>query len=187
MGTRTIEVDDSICYNEVCKCFSTKHASRCKANAIGGCDTQFDISFNSDGVPPVGELPAPAAPGADGVDDSLFQHLWTKAVGTKDYDKKEWQQLEKQLQAHPAPLRPLSKAEGDKYVAAIAEENKDTLRELFLLTVGSGDDGDEWRVLSVHATWESAEAGKREYETSRTRQDGSTYHYDANIETWDLL
>ena len=29
--------------------------------------------------------------------DNLFHRLWTKAVGTKDYDKKEWQELERRI------------------------------------------------------------------------------------------
>jgi len=29
--------------------------------------------------------------------DGLFHKLWTKAVGTKDYDKKEWKLLEDHL------------------------------------------------------------------------------------------
>lgn len=28
---------------------------------------------------------------------SLFQHLWTKAVETEDYDKQEWLRLQKML------------------------------------------------------------------------------------------
>lgn len=29
--------------------------------------------------------------------DNLFHRLWTKAVGTKDYDKKEWMELERRI------------------------------------------------------------------------------------------
>ena len=29
--------------------------------------------------------------------DQLLHRLWTKAVGTKDYDKKEWQALEQMI------------------------------------------------------------------------------------------
>ena len=38
----------------------------------------------------------------------LFHRLWTKAVGTKDYDKREWQQLEmylRKLGHNPQPIQ----------------------------------------------------------------------------------
>ena len=31
--------------------------------------------------------------------DNLLHRLWTKAVGTKDYDKSEWKELERRIWA----------------------------------------------------------------------------------------
>lgn len=62
-----------------------------------------------------------------------------------------------------------------------------TAATVFLLTTGDGSDGDEWRVISVHATQEGANLAKAEYEAPRPRPDGSAYSLDANVEPWDLL
>ena len=61
-----------------------------------------------------------------------------------------------------------------------------TAATVFLLTTGDGSDGDEWRVISVHATEEGANKAKAEYEAPRPRPDGSTYRLDANVEAWEL-
>lgn len=34
----------------------------------------------------------------------LFHRLWTKAVGTPDYVKKEWQELERRIDASPTDV-----------------------------------------------------------------------------------
>lgn len=57
---------------------------------------------------------------------------------------------------------------------------------VWLLTSGSGLDGDEWSVHSIYATEQEALAAKVEHEHLRSRPDGSTYHYDANIEEWPI-
>ena len=60
--------------------------------------------------------------------------------------------------------------------------------KVWLVTSGSGSDGDEWQVSSIHASKESAERAKKEYERPRKRSDGSTYNFDANeIEEWDVV
>lgn len=61
--------------------------------------------------------------------------------------------------------------------------NDDTV---WLLTTGSGFDGDEWGVESIHKTYEGALVAKKEYEKPRTRKDGSTYFFEAQIEEWKL-
>lgn len=55
---------------------------------------------------------------------------------------------------------------------------------VWLLTSGTGADGDEWQVHSIHASEEGAVRAKAEYEKLRTRPDGSTYSFAANIEKW---
>lgn len=57
---------------------------------------------------------------------------------------------------------------------------------IWLLTVGTGDDGDEWDVISIHKTEEGAKKAKKEYEKPRERPDGSFYTFNANIEKWDI-
>lgn len=59
-------------------------------------------------------------------------------------------------------------------------------KKVWLLTTGSGADGDEWNVQDIYSTYEGALAGKTEYEQPRYRNDKSTYHYDANIEEWEI-
>ena len=58
--------------------------------------------------------------------------------------------------------------------------------KIYLLTTGSGADGDEWNVLSVHRTKEGADRAKAIYEAPQERRDGSTYNYDAAVEEWDV-
>ncbi len=57
---------------------------------------------------------------------------------------------------------------------------------VWLLTTGSGFDGDEWGVISIHATEEGAKEAKAKHESPRIRPDGSTYFFEANIEQWSL-
>jgi len=57
---------------------------------------------------------------------------------------------------------------------------------VFLLTTGDGSDGDEWNVVSIHASREGAEKAKERYEAPRPRKDGSTYTFDAQIEEWEI-
>jgi hypothetical protein len=60
------------------------------------------------------------------------------------------------------------------------------MSKIWLLTSGSGADGDEWNVESVHRTKEGAEAAEKVYEAPRPRSDGSTYTFDAEVEEWEL-
>ena len=56
---------------------------------------------------------------------------------------------------------------------------------VYLLTYGDGSDGDEWGVISIHATKESAEAAKAKYEQPKSRQDGTSWVSRCNdIEEW---
>lgn len=57
---------------------------------------------------------------------------------------------------------------------------------IWLLTTGSGMDGDEWEVISIHRTKEGAEAAKKAYEVPQTRPDGSIYTFDAEVEEWNI-
>ena len=57
---------------------------------------------------------------------------------------------------------------------------------IFLLTSGDGSDGDEWNVISIHSNYELAEGAKTRYEAPRTRSDGSTYCFWAQIEEWPV-
>lgn len=57
---------------------------------------------------------------------------------------------------------------------------------VFLLTTGDGSDGDEWQVVSIHRTKESAEKAKVEYEKPRPRLTTGFYARTANIEEWDV-
>jgi hypothetical protein len=57
---------------------------------------------------------------------------------------------------------------------------------IYLLTTGSGADGDEWGVESVHRTREGAERAKAKYEAPRERRDESTYHFNAEVEEWEV-
>ena len=56
--------------------------------------------------------------------------------------------------------------------------------KVWLLTTGDGSDGNEWGVNSIHSTKELAEKAKKEFERPRSRGDGSTYTFDAEIEEW---
>lgn len=68
------------------------------------------------------------------------------------------------------------------WVNAISTERS---KIVFLVTCGTGSEGDEWELLGVHATRESAEVQLNEYQKLRTRQDGSTYRYLGQIEEWE--
>jgi hypothetical protein len=58
---------------------------------------------------------------------------------------------------------------------------------VYLVTTGTGCDGDEWNVRSIHKTKEGAETAKELYERPRYRFNGSTYIFKATIEEWELL
>jgi hypothetical protein len=60
------------------------------------------------------------------------------------------------------------------------------MRTVFLLTIGDGSDGDEWGLLSIHATNDSALKAKEQYESPRYHKDGTIYYYCCNIEEWDV-
>lgn len=62
----------------------------------------------------------------------------------------------------------------------------DDRKMVFLVTTGSGQDGDEWNVESIHATRAGAEMAQAEYINPRRRLDGSIF-FDANIEEWPLM
>ncbi len=59
---------------------------------------------------------------------------------------------------------------------------------VFLVTTGSGDDGDAWDVFGIYRTREAAERAKHEYESCDVpRSDGSSYRRQANeIEEYEL-
>lgn len=61
-----------------------------------------------------------------------------------------------------------------------------TPRKVFLLTAGSGEDGDEWEIISIHMTKNGAKRAKRSYSRPRKRPDGSLYSYDAEVEEWEV-
>lgn len=56
--------------------------------------------------------------------------------------------------------------------------------KVFFLTTGSGGDGDEWGVISVHSTLELATIAKNRYSAPIMRRDGSTYSRESTIEEW---
>ncbi len=57
---------------------------------------------------------------------------------------------------------------------------------VFLVTTGSGDDGDEWNVESIHSTYKLAEKARDHYQRPQYRKDGSVYNLDADIEEWSV-
>lgn len=61
------------------------------------------------------------------------------------------------------------------------------MKKVWLLTTGSGADGDGWLVQSIHISEDSAIKAKTEYEKPKTRDDGSTYFFEAEVEEWDVL
>jgi hypothetical protein len=58
--------------------------------------------------------------------------------------------------------------------------------KVWLLTTGSGKDGDEWHLESVHDSERSAKIAKAKYEEPRYRKDGSLYKLDAQIEEHEV-
>jgi hypothetical protein len=78
------------------------------------------------------------------------------------------------------------------YVAMTEKTHEKTHGEkVYLLTAGSGDDGDEWSLISIHRTKEGAEEAKKDYEKVRySNKPGHnyTYHFEANdIEEWEVF
>ncbi len=61
------------------------------------------------------------------------------------------------------------------------------MNHVWLLTTGSGDDGDEWHVESIHSTKNSAQIALTIHQAPIVRGDGTTYTRDANIELWVVL
>lgn len=59
-------------------------------------------------------------------------------------------------------------------------------KTVWLLTTGTGTDGDEWYVESIHETQAGAEIAKAKFQQPNKRPDGSEYIRDANIEEWSL-
>ena len=62
----------------------------------------------------------------------------------------------------------------------------ETKNTIWLVTTGSGTDGDEWNVQSIHATAAGAERAKEKYEQPRQRPDGSSYTLEATVEEWPV-
>ncbi len=60
------------------------------------------------------------------------------------------------------------------------------MKYVFLLVTGSGADGDEWNVESIHSTYELATIAQEQYQRLRYRKDGSSYSFDAEIEKWSV-
>ncbi len=58
--------------------------------------------------------------------------------------------------------------------------------KVWLLTTGTGQDGDEWNVEGIHGTEEKAIQAKARYQEMHTRPDGSTYILDCEIEEWEV-
>jgi len=57
---------------------------------------------------------------------------------------------------------------------------------VWLLTSGTGEDGDEWYVISIHRTREGAQKAKQGYKKSKRRTNGTSYSFDSNIEKWEI-
>lgn len=59
--------------------------------------------------------------------------------------------------------------------------------KVYLVTRGSGEDGDEWGVVSIHTTRRGADAAKKAHDEYKNyRPDGSFYHLLTNeVEEWD--
>ena len=60
------------------------------------------------------------------------------------------------------------------------------MTNVYLLTTGSGADGDEWHVLGIYTNKQRANVAKSHHERARSRADGSMFSYEANIELWPL-
>ena len=60
------------------------------------------------------------------------------------------------------------------------------MKKVWLLTTGTGQDGDEWYVESIHSTLEKAKLAKEEYERPRQNDYGHSYILEADIEEWDV-
>jgi len=59
------------------------------------------------------------------------------------------------------------------------------MKKVYLLTYGDGSDGDEWGVISIHATRESAWE-KRSLEGWGVNVNGRGYDRGWEIEEWDV-
>lgn len=59
----------------------------------------------------------------------------------------------------------------------------------YLVTRGSGEDGDEWHVLGIYSTREKADRAKVDLDTEKhMRPDGSHYFLPTNdVEDWALI
>ena len=65
-------------------------------------------------------------------------------------------------------------------------EQGSLLTKVYLLTNGTGEDGNEWDVNSIHATKPGAEKAKEYYERKQYRDNGSWYCHESQIEEWDV-
>lgn len=57
---------------------------------------------------------------------------------------------------------------------------------VYLLTAGSGEDGDDWCVLAIYSTHRVALKAKRHYERPRFLPGGKTFTTKAKIEKWPI-
>jgi hypothetical protein len=51
---------------------------------------------------------------------------------------------------------------------------------VWVLSKGSGEDGDEWALLGIYSSQENAIAARSIYERPRQRVDGSIYNFTSN-------
>lgn len=61
------------------------------------------------------------------------------------------------------------------------------LRMVWMLTTGSGQDGDEWNVESIHSTEDGAQRALELYQEPQQNIRGGTYVRDAQIEEWEIF
>lgn len=57
---------------------------------------------------------------------------------------------------------------------------------VWLTTHGDGEDGNEWGVLSIHATEQGAYDALAEYSVVWICSDGSINFHEGNVEKWEV-
>lgn len=76
-----------------------------------------------------------------------------------------------------------SKSRDQDHAGVVASD-----RDVWLLTTGDGsDDGDPWKVISCHASEQSANQAKEVYERPIPRVDGTMYRRQVTVECWGLF
>jgi len=58
--------------------------------------------------------------------------------------------------------------------------------KVWLLTTGTGQDGDEWSVEGIYSTKEKAELAKKRFQVPPNSVDGYEYVDDYEVEEWDV-